>query len=550
MKFTSNKLSGTEIDISRVTVILGANGSGKSSVLNEIKENVQNICPGKKVVYVEGGRAISLKNSLRLTRQNFENYQDYEKAKNTYEEKRAKSLSDRVYDALMVLERKEMAIKAEHSDAVEKWHHRGNEGSCPVRETPPLERLFGLFHEIFPRLKIEYDATKKIINVRKGDDIYTITNMSDGEKQVFSILADFVELGDDYGLVVVDEPELNLHPELAERIWQTIEAEFPDRIYCYATHSLGFAMRPEVDRVIVLSEVPENITIIENPADFSKIQLSEFLGSIPGILAATRVVVTEGEEKSFDSIFYRWVLNDDQIEVMPAGDCNQVINVCVRDGIWSKIAPNVDLVGVIDGDFNENSSGSPVILPYREAESFLAIPDLALAVDRHLSIEENRISYDEIIDITINNIKEEENIICAMKVATRCGIRIGVSVQRAELARLDHSSALIASLKKSSQEELAKAADAMGDEVIEGIIKETRSEIEKIIEDRNWERALELIDGKKIGNQVARRLGVRNATDLMRSISSGIKNDRIPQASDLASEILNNMPSKVIEPTH
>lgn len=541
MKFKSQKLGGVEILLSRITVILGANGAGKSSVLNEAKQNVENIFPGKKVVYVEGGRAIDLKNSLRLTRQNFENYQDYEKAKDTYEKKRAKSLSDRVYDALMVLERKEMAIKAEHSDAVEKWHYGDKQGPCPIRETPPLERLFGLFHEIFPRLRIEYDASKKTINVRKGGEKYTITNMSDGEKQVFSILADFVELGDDYGLVIVDEPELNLHPELAERIWQTIEAEFPDRVYCYATHSLGFAMRPEVDRVIVLSEIPENITVIENPADFSKLQLSEFLGSIPGILAATRVVVTEGEEKSFDSIFYRWVLDDDQIEVMPAGDCNQVINVCARDGIWSKIAPNVDLVGVIDGDFRENTPVNAVVLPYREAESFLAIPGLAVAADQHLAIRENRISEDEVIDLILGNLRNESNSICANKVAARCGIRLGVSVQRAELARLDDSNALMESLKRSSQEELAKAATAVGDEAIEGIIKETQDDIDNIRNSRDWKRALKMVNGKRVGNKIARILGVRNASDLMRAVSAGVRNDRIPQVHELESGIVANM---------
>ena len=143
MKFTSSQLGNREITLSQVTVFLGANGAGKSKVLNEVKQNIEAICPGKKAVYVEGGRAISRQNTLQLTRQNFNQYQDYARAKTTYEQKRQSNLSDRVYDALMVLERKELAIKAKHSDEVEDWNAKGQEGSCPIREVPPLEKLFG-----------------------------------------------------------------------------------------------------------------------------------------------------------------------------------------------------------------------------------------------------------------------------------------------------------------------------------------------------------------------------------------------------------------------
>lgn len=247
MQFISTQLNNKSLELSNVTVILGANGSGKSSVLREVMQNVESLCPGKKAVYVEGGRAINLQNTLQLTRQNFSQYQDYARAKSTYEGKRQAKLSDRVYDALMVLERKELAIKAAHSDEVESWSQRGHEGSYPIRETPPLERLFALFQEIFPRLMINYDPNTKMINVKKGSAEYSISEMSDGEKQCFSILADFVELGDEYKLIVVDEPELNLHPELADRIWNLIEAEFPDCIYCYATHSLSFASDPKLN---------------------------------------------------------------------------------------------------------------------------------------------------------------------------------------------------------------------------------------------------------------------------------------------------------------
>lgn len=514
-------------------------------MLREALQKVQAICPGKKAVYIEGGRAISLQNTLQLTNRNFNQYQDYTRARNTYEGKRQAKLSDRVHDALMVLERKELAIKAAHSDEVEAWNANGQNGQCPVREVPPLERLFELFHEIFPRLQIAYDPNAKTINVRKGPSEYSISEMSDGEKQSFSILADFVELGDEYKFIVVDEPELNLHPELAERIWSLIESEFTDRVYCYATHSLSFAMRPQVERVVVLSDDPENITEIEDLSDFSKVELAEFLGSIPGIISAENVVVTEGEEKSFDSVFYRWVLGDDQIEVMPAGDCERVINICKRDGIWSKIAPKVSLTGVVDRDFRCGQGATETILKYREAESYLAIPALAVAIDRHLNIQENRLTEEVVVERIIAHLNKERYLIYANVVASNCGIRLGVSVSRAMQRGCGDTETLIAQLKVSSQKELARATANMGDKAIERVVLKMEGEIDSIIRAKDWSKALLYIDGKGIGNGIAKSVGVGNALELMRSVAANMNVDDVEDVKNLSDTIKGEIPNDV-----
>jgi ABC-type cobalamin/Fe3+-siderophores transport system ATPase subunit len=549
MEFVSSKHGNYTISLAQITVFLGANGAGKSSVLIEAKQNIQSICPEKKAVYIEGGRAINLQNTLQLTRQNVNEYQDFTRAKKTYEQKRQANLSSRVYDALMMLERKELAIKAAHSDQVEEWIASDQKSGCPVRETPPLEKLFGLFHEIFPRLTIAYNPQTKNIAVKKGDAEYPISNMSDGEKQCFSILADFVELDEEYGLIIVDEPELNLHPELADRIWNLIESEFPDKIYCYATHSLSFAMRPQVGRVIVLSDDPENITAIEDPSEFSKIQLSEFLGSIPGIIAANNVVVTEGDEKSFDSVFYRWIVCDDQVEVMPAGDCEQVINICQRDGIWSKIAPKVLLTGIIDRDFREGTVAGEIQLEFREAESYLAIPKLAVAADEHLAIGETRLTEEDIVALIIENLKEEKLLISANYVAAKCGIRLGVSVKKSVQKSCGSKEALLEKLKDSSQEELNKATNAIGDSEIVALVEKIDQEISDIIDSKDWQKALHRIDGKSIGNKVARRIGVRNAIDLMRCVSANIPVNTVEVACELSEQLINAMPNKSLEAT-
>lgn len=537
MKFTSKKLGGRELALAQVTVLLGANGSGKSTVLHEIKSQVESICPGKRVLYVEGGRAITLNNSLKLNAKNVNQYGDYSRAKRTYEDKRQSSLSARVFDALMMLESKELAIKVEHSDAVQVWQQSGQNGSAPTRESPPLERLFEQFHEIFPRVHIKYNAEAKSINARKNDAEYPIQGLSDGEKQVFSILADFMELGAEFGLVVVDEPELNLHPELAERVWNLIEVQYPEKVFVYATHSLGFGMRRQVLRVIIISDDPDNIVVLEAPTELSTIDLRRFLGSIPGIIAASKVIVTEGDDRSFDSVFYRWLLADDQVEVVPVGDCEQVLNVCRRDGVWSKIAAKVRLVGVIDGDLRPRPSSLAITLDFRDAESFLAIPELVVAVDTHLAVRPKRVGTDSVIDIILRQLEQERRLICANLVAARCGIRLGVSVRKSVLKECNSRDELLQHLTESSQEELAKAATALGRQAIEEWLNSGDTEIDRIISASDWKAALHYVDGKRVANAVARLVGLPTSIELIRCVATNIALDRIPEINTLSSAI-------------
>ena len=63
---------------------------------------------------------------------------------------------------------------------------------------------------------------------------------------------------------MVDEPELNLHPELAERLWTLLESEYDDKRFLYATHSIQFALRPNVEALYVLSQDPSRIQRIDH----------------------------------------------------------------------------------------------------------------------------------------------------------------------------------------------------------------------------------------------------------------------------------------------
>lgn len=541
--FASTRYGGYQFAFKRVNVILGANGCGKSKFLTEVKDHASTLTGGGKAVYIEGGRTIKIKDVLQLDHTNVGQYDRYESAINHYEGKRVQFLADRVFDALLVLDKRDGHIRAAHSDSVVKWHTEGMKGPCPVRRQPPLERLFELFNEIFPQIKLSYESNARRLAATKNGSSYGPSGLSDGEKQVFSILADLIELEDAHKLIVADEPELNLHPELAERVWTLIENEFPEKRFIYATHSINFALRENVQAVYVLSTDSSNITLFTGLESLPRSEVTAFLGAVPGVLSANRVLVTEGHEKSFDAIFYRWLLDDEKLEIFPGGGCTDVVAIAEKRGLWNKISTRISLVGIVDTDYRSDavldSIRSPSVhtLPLHEAESFLCLPAVLCAIANRIGSQESSPTIEEITVRIFEELHKQKLVVAARRVFAKAKISLAVSIDRNLMAAATDRAALELQLREAATTEVEKASAALGpDQVTEAFAEEVTA-IERVITTRNVEASLRILPGKALLAQLAPRAGCRNAADLMRSLRRNFKPAEFPLLADLAMRV-------------
>lgn len=546
--FASSRYGGHQFAFKRVNVILGANGCGKSKFLTELKDSAQALTGGGKAVYIEGGRTIKIKDILQLDHTNFGQYDRYESALTHYEGKRVQSLADRVFDALLVLDKRDGHIRARHSDAVVKWHEEGMQGQCPIRRQPPLERLFELFNEIFPQIKLTYESDSRRLSATKNGSTYGPSGLSDGEKQVFSILADLIELEDAHKLIVADEPELNLHPELAERVWTLIENEFPEKRFIYATHSINFALRENVQTVYVLSTDSERITVFKGFESLPRGEVTFFLGALPGVLSANRVLVTEGHEKSFDAIFYRWLLNDEKLEIFPGGGCSDVAAISEKRGLWDKISTRISLVGVIDADYRSDAildsmkSAAVHVLPLHEAESFLCLPNVLCAIADRIGSQDNLPTSDEITEKILQELAASKLVIAARRVFAKAKISLAVSIDRKLLAAATDRAILVDEIRQAATTEVQKATAIGPDQVNQAFDDEVNS-IEEVIAAKNVEMALRLLPAKELLAKLAPKAGCKNATDLMRSLRRNFKPSDFPQLSELAARVHPPLPA-------
>ncbi|WP_230280776.1 AAA family ATPase [Croceicoccus sp. Ery15] len=428
MDIITSRTGNTPLRFERINVLLGSNGTGKSKLLQELRGQIPNILPDHKIINIEGGRALTMYDSLELNAQNFNKYRSYDTTFSQYSKKRAGTLQSRLFDGLKTLELLAENSRIEHSDRVMEWL-KVNPGrsadEVPRRPLDPMSRVFEAFNDIFPTITLQYSASDKRLRCNKGQHRYGPTSLSDGEKQVFSVLVDVVELAEEKSILFIDEPELNLHPGLANRLWSSIESMLPQSMFVYATHSVSFAMRDSVEYLYVLSNSNENIQQIDNLDELSKSEQEELLGNITSLLSNKKSLVVEGQDESFDSIFYNFILGDSEIAPSSVGGCEDVIAIVSRSGKWNRISPDVRVVGVVDRDYKSDAEIAEIegptlfVLEYHEAESYLCEPDLVRTLAERLGTVESIPSSDEISFKIISFVRQNKLQIVARRISSK-----------------------------------------------------------------------------------------------------------------------------------
>ncbi|WP_302233705.1 AAA family ATPase [uncultured Adlercreutzia sp.] len=64
--------------------------------------------------------------------------------------------------------------------------------------------------------------------------------MSDGERSVLYLAAQVLCVPENKTLII-DEPEVHLHPSLMGRLWRALESARPDCLFVFITHDVQFA---------------------------------------------------------------------------------------------------------------------------------------------------------------------------------------------------------------------------------------------------------------------------------------------------------------------
>jgi energy-coupling factor transporter ATP-binding protein EcfA2 len=530
--------SGEKISLQRVTVFLGANGSGKSRLLQGLRKTLIEQ-KERSVVFIEGGRAIGVPQGLQMDEKQLARFHNYGTASLQYKALQTGGLAYRIRDIFFLLQSFEDHERRVHSDRVHQWQTQGCVGRCPTRGEPPLSQVLRRFSEIHPDVQLEIKDGKSFWAKKNGVE-YSVDALSDGEKQCLAILADLA-VAEQSSVFVVDEPELNMHPILAAKLWTRIEKEFPSTHFVYATHCISFAMRETVDQVFTLRP-PAPPIIVDDPSSLDPQELRPFLGSIPAILSANRGLIVEGDNSSFDLPFYKWIVGEG-VEIIPLQGCAEVQAATNTASLWRRLAPGVTLLGVVDRDYRSDArletlrTPTCLTLDLHEAESYLCHPTLLAKLVDKTKLLEHSLSEAQITEMLLAECRGRLRALIAQRVFSRASLSLNVSIPSKALAHLNSDADLLAALKQAGKVEAGKASEEFKDTNLTKLLIEEKRRCEGALTTGPIEEVLRLFPGKELLEWLAPQLLFKSADNLLVAAKNHFKPEDFPHLSDFQARL-------------
>lgn len=282
-------------------------------------------------------------------------------------------------------------------------HHKNQiEGKASTSPSNPLKPYNELLSRLFPGYYfVETSSTNLVLQVRlPSGDIIPFQDLSSGEKEVFFILAFFIRHNISNSIIVVDEPELHLHPELSRKFVRLMRSTMPGNQIWIATHSADLVDEAGRERAFFVRRKLDDPTLAEAiPAtsDENELQLLRDLFGYSGFIGVSRkLVFTEGtnsgaDRKTFSNLFPNLA---DEIKIIPSGSSSnlQRINRAILALLGSNVA-RCEFYLIRDRDYMSDQA---------VANESVAAPGRLFVLQRHEI--ENYLLDEEIIQVILEKI--------------------------------------------------------------------------------------------------------------------------------------------------
>ena len=376
-----------DLGMGQTLFVLGANGTGKSSLLQRFSSHQQGssrrISASRQTWFQSSAIEFSpsQKHQFELQARNWDNT-----TQSRWMEQNASQRSGlTLYDLIDAENVDARAI----SGALRAGRHE--EAEALARETAPIDKINELLALSNIPIKISVEGGDRLVASKNGGASYGAAELSDGERNALLIAAD-VLTAKLKTLLIIDEPERHLHRSIISPLLTQLFSYRKDCAFIVATHDLMLPIDNPSARVLLLRSCSYSgqnpsgwdIDLLPANTDIDENLKKDIVG------ARRKIAFVEGRASSLDKPLYSVLFP--AVSVRPKGSSRDVEQAVL--GIRSSQALHwVRAWGVIDNDGRDPDSiialgrDGVFALPFHSIESIYYHPYLISALAyRHAKV--------------------------------------------------------------------------------------------------------------------------------------------------------------------
>ena len=465
--------------ISENTVVVGANGSGKSTLATNIKYNFNEkigiVIPAQKLLI------IPTFDSVPNLEKSMSEYRNFETSiidnKTTYNQYSSPSYNEYALDYKYILSTF-FAEKISIQDIIYKdFNEKGNNANMKRDDYPvmKLEKAINIWNFLIGHREMFYDDNNLKIKVKGSSEDYPAYQMSDGEKNIFFLIGRVLLASDD-AMIIIDEPEMYLHKAIVNKLWDKLEEERRDCKFIYLTHDLEFASSRKANKYWIkdfqfpskweIEPIPEN--------DIPDSLLMKILGS------RKKILFCEGKKSSLDIQIYEILFPN--YTIIPLEGCSNVINYTRA---FNKIPnKNSTAIGIVDRDFrtdeqiNKFNDENIYVYSVAEIENLFLLEDFIQIFAKN---KKERIDIENLKEKVIDKLEKDKELQISNYVTSYINYVFSEEhVKKAENKQ---------EIENNFLKFIAKIE-------IDDLYNKRREEIEKIIDEKDYSKAIKVYNNK------------------------------------------------------
>lgn len=403
-------------------------------------------------------------------------------------------------------------------------HRKDNKTHMPIDQEDPLKKYKDMFRLLLSPKELEDIPLEnpKIQYVEAGQ-LLAIEALSSGEREVFTIVFDLLLHEPHDCIIFFDEPEMHLHPELSFRLFKALENVGERNQYIFCTHSPDI-ITESLDHSVIFIKPPnadDNQAVSVRKEDEKAVALN-LLGQNLGVIAlGRRVILIEGRETSVDKHTYGGIVGSlfPQYVLVPVGPRRTILSFSrIIDDVLSKALWGIHFFMITDRDSSVpddvmeqmvlQASGRLAFLPRYHLENYFLDENIIAGMFESMEGEDSWLRNSGLVREKLKRIARE-SISYATQLWLRSHLRSSVGEIELTVKGIDKMglSEYTVELEKAIVTEHGRVSKSLSIDTLKRVVEERWNLLVTLI-DEDKDEWKELIPGKIICQKFSAEAGV------------------------------------------